>query len=211
MPVTNDRPAQVVTHTDRAEKVAKRQLTHTLNVLQLNVCGIRPKQPEVLKLLHERDVDVALFQETLLKGKPFHLTGYSLYHCKCGVKCRGIATAVRDDLAIEVLETKCLNNTDTITIKVHKCDKSYVITNVYNRPRNPITLPIGTETIFDRRIIAGDFNAQSSDLGYADRNPSGRYIEEVALNTNLIRLQSAESPLLYCIRDIAPNPDQTYL
>ena len=74
--VTNDRPCpsgQSVT--GRPCMGVKGHPEQALVVLQLNVCGIRQKAHEVTKLLHKRNADVALFQETLLKGKLFHVNG----------------------------------------------------------------------------------------------------------------------------------------
>lgn len=62
------------------------------------------------------------------------------------------------------------------------------ITNVYNSPRNPITLPNGEDVSFVRRIIA-----QSPEWGYTEKNASCHYIEDVCIRTNLIRLQNADS------------------
>ena len=81
------------------------QAKRTLNILQLNVQGIRNKQLELAKLLHDHDVHIALLQETLLtEDNQYTISGYMTTRCICK-KCRGIATLLRNDVQAEVINT----------------------------------------------------------------------------------------------------------
>ena len=90
------------------EKFAK---ADQLNILQLNISGFTTKSFELMKMLNEEKIHVALIEETIL---PSHLknpgkdtshrlavAGYTPYQCKCK-KCQGILTLIRNDMQAEV-------------------------------------------------------------------------------------------------------------
>ena len=81
------------------------QAKRTLNILQLNIQGIRNKQLELAKLLRDHGVHIALMQDTLLtEDNQYTTSGYmtTIWICK---KCRGIATLIRNDVQAEVINT----------------------------------------------------------------------------------------------------------
>ncbi len=60
------------------------QAKRTLNIIQLNVLGIRNKQLELAKLLHDQDVHIALLQETLLtEDNQYTISGCMTTRCIC--------------------------------------------------------------------------------------------------------------------------------
>ena len=80
------------------EKFAK---ADQLNILQVNISGFTTKSFELIKMLNEENIHVALIEETIL---PTHLknpgkdtsqrlavSGYTPYQCKCK-KCQGFNT-----------------------------------------------------------------------------------------------------------------------
>ena len=116
------------------------QAKRTLNILQLNVQGIRNKQLELAKLLHDHGVHRALLQETILtEDNQYTISGYMMTtRCICK-KYRGVATLIRNDVQAEVInttrETDEEKHTDTQCIHVWPdSGKKYIIHNIYNPP-----------------------------------------------------------------------------
>ena len=82
----------------------------TFKILQLNIAGFTTKSVELMKVLSDEHVDVALIEETILpnelkdnggRGRTLTTTGYTSYQCKCA-KCQGILTLIRTELNAEV-------------------------------------------------------------------------------------------------------------
>ena len=68
-----------------------------LKILQINITGLQHKEIELKKMLSDKNISIALIQETILpKGKPFTITGYTVYKCNCSIKCQGIMTLIRN-------------------------------------------------------------------------------------------------------------------
>ena len=69
----------------------------TLNILQANICGISNKKTELAQLFYERDIHIALLQETLHHNTDPYISGYTHYPCMCRNNCRGVITYLRND------------------------------------------------------------------------------------------------------------------
>ena len=100
-----------------------------LNILQINISGFTTKSVELMKLLNDENIHVALIEETILpndlknpgvKDKSHRLstTGYTPYPCKCS-KCQGILTLIRNDIQAEV-DYKPAGDVDHQVINVWK-------------------------------------------------------------------------------------------
>ena len=182
----------------------------TLNILQLNISGIQTKRVELAKLLSDQKIHIVLIQETILpKNTPFHLTGYTMEHCKCN-RCQGIATLVRNDITAEVSHKETNDETDMQEVKVQFNGMKHTIFNVYCPPRNTLELNL-TDTDHKSTIIAGDLNGHSPLWGYKDTDATGQAIEELVRSTNLILLQSDKTPptLLHRASGATSRPDLT--
>ena len=89
-------PVQASAGCDKYTKMA------TLNILQANMSELQNKTTELSKVLHDRDIHVALLQETTLPLREISTpTGYTTYPCKCE-NCRGIMTLIRADIQATV-------------------------------------------------------------------------------------------------------------
>ena len=76
--------------------------TDKLIILQVNIAGLRNKSDELLSLLKENGVQIALLKEAILPTNIVIATlGYSQYKCDC-IKCQGIRTLIRLDTQAEV-------------------------------------------------------------------------------------------------------------
>ena len=185
--------------------------TQTLNVLQLNISSIQNKKMELAKMLSDSRIHVALLQETQLpKRIEFHLTGYTMYHCKC-TKCQGIATLIRNDITAEVSHPETDDETDMQEVKVQQSNgTTYTIYNVYCPPRNTLQLNFPNAD-YKNTIFAGDFNGHSPLWGYSDTDTTGTVLEELLRSSNLISLQNDKTPptLLHRASGTLSRPDLT--
>ena len=192
-----------------------------LNILQINISGFTTKSVELMKLLNDENIHVALIEETILpndlknpgvKDKSHRLstTGYTPYPCKCS-KCQGILTLIRNDIQAEV-DYKPAGDVDHQVINVWKGNTKYLINHVYCPPASTSELPF-LDTKYRRCIIAGDFNAHMPLLGYEDWNSRGHEIERLCLSSNLILQQSTDSEptLLHKRHNTTSRPDLTFI
>ena len=146
-----------------------------LNILQINIAGLQNKSDELLKLLKENDVQIALIQETILPmKKEISTPGYSQFRCDCQ-KCQGIMTLIRLDTQAEVVKHPA-GDMDLQKITVWLDKLKFTIYNVY-WPNDSFTEFPLKETTFKRTIIARDFNAHTPSLGYPCYNSRGREVE----------------------------------
>ena len=200
-------PRKVPSHSGPCDKSAR--MTQ-LNILQLNIEGLQHKVTELMKMLDDYNIHVALLQETLLPKHNINTPGYTPTKCEC-TNCRGIMTLVRNDVQAEV------KNTPIEDIDVQKIDawldkKKYTIYNFYCPPKSTSDIPL-EETIYKKSIIAGDFNAHMPSLGYNYYNKRGKDLEEICNSTNLILEQDMESQptLLHKAHGTTSRPDLTFV
>ena len=177
-----------------AEEKKKKSSRSSINILQWNAEGLGPsKALELRKFLKDKKIHVALIQETKLKSKlPPSFPGYEPYKCNCTNTCQGILTLIKTDIQAEVSKVKTNDANDIHHIKIWHNGQKYTLYNVYSPPTTTFDAQL-QEINFKRTILAGDTNGHSPTWGYEDRNPSGRYVEELTNTTNLVLLQDKNS------------------
>ena len=62
---------------DKRSTNVKTRHKSQLNILQLNICGLKNKKLELSKLMNEYQIHIALLQETLHKKIDTHIAGYT--------------------------------------------------------------------------------------------------------------------------------------
>ena len=197
------------------EKYAKEEL----NILQLNINGLQNKKIELVKLLQDKEVHIALLQETILpKKKKTEITipGYSKEPCTCkktlGTNCQGIMTLIRNDITGK---TENLTNNDIdwqkTTIRT-KSRTKFTIHNMYCPPGTNSGLPLINEAK-TKTIIAGDFNAHLPELGYERYNKMGREVEALNIENHIHLLQNEQSQptCLHRRHGTTSRPDLTFV
>ena len=186
-----------------------------LNILQLNLdTGISKKKIELAHLLSERDIHVALIQESDHQSTDPHITNYT--HTACAHErrdCQGIITYIRNDVTgtVEPIETDRPADVHKVTIW-HDGSK-YTLFNIYNPPWNDLNFKSIPAQIFQKTIVAGDFNGHSPRWGYEDLNKTGMAVIELCDSSNLTLLQNEESTptLLFKVNKKGYRPDLTML
>ena len=195
------------TKTDAETKLKSKPTT--LNILTANVEGLRTKKTELKKLFHDKNVHIALLQETQHKSCDTTITGYTAYPCQCD-KCRGVITYIRNDVQGDVTPCTADQPNDIQLATVWFGERKLKVHNVYSSPKETFTFS-AQDTIFKNTVLAGDFNGHSPLWGYADTNASGTNIENLCQSTNLICLQDENSPptLLHKVHGTQHRPDLT--
>ena len=183
---------------------------NTLNLMQLNICGLRNKKIELLKVLNEKNIHIALLQETLHKNSDLNLTGYTSYACTC-TGCRGVITYIRNDVQGDVRHIPMALPTDMQKATVWHNGRKYTIYNVYSPPQTTCNFSALQESHFQKTLLTGDFNGHSPSWGYNDYNPSGKEIEELCETSNLSVLQNLNTTptLLHRAHMTLSRPDLT--
>ena len=182
----------------------------SLNILQINTCGISNKKTELSKALNDNNVHVLLAQETLHHNTNPRLPNYTHYCCDCP-NCRGVVTYIRNDVPGDVTNIDTPQPTDIQTASIWFFDTEYKIHNIYNPPQNELDTTYFFQLRTQNVIIAGDFNGHSPQWGYQNYNRTGKQIEELCESTNLSVLQDASSTptLLHRVHNTLSRPDLT--
>ena len=126
-------------HQGRWSKKNKRKANTQadLNILQLNISGIRNKKIELAKLINSRKFHIALIQESQHSDSDVHLTGYTTYTCECE-NCRDITTFIRNDLTAECenLAQNDSNDIQKTTMWYKKIHNLQYLQPTYNNMQN---------------------------------------------------------------------------
>ena len=150
--IKRQRTTRETTNRKKMQRGKKRENKQTtLNILQWNADGIRTKKTELMKTLHDKDIDLALIRETKLsKETNFDVNGYRVIRQDretwmrgCRVEENktpggGILILVKDGLPH--IERKPHsrhpddNTTEIQTVEVDKGRKKLRVTNVYIPP-----------------------------------------------------------------------------
>ena len=178
------------------------------NILQANVCCLDKKKTQLAKMMADKNIHIALFQETLHSSCNIHITGYTPYPCSCQ-GCRGMITYVRNDIQGDV-ENLNWNPTDAQKATLWYGNNKLTIFNMYCPPSSTLNF-LDQSTNFKKTVFSGDFNGHSPRWGYGDLDNTGRKIEEICESTNLILLQDAQSQktLLHRRHGTLHRPDLT--
>ena len=179
------------------------------NILQANVCGLYKKKVQLEKIMNDKNVHVAVLQETLHSSCDIHITGYTAYPCSCQ-GCRGIITYIKNTVKGEV-EILDWNPTDAHKVTMwYGGNNKITVYNVYCPPSTTLNFQEQSPS-FKKTVIAGDLNGHSPLWGYTDRDNTGKKIEELCQSTNLILLQNENSAptLLHRRHGTLHRPDLT--
>ena len=185
-----------------------------LNILQINIDGISNKKIILAHLFSQKDIHVALVQETQHQNTDPHISNYTYTSCDHDrPNCRGIITYIRNDINATVEKIETDRPTDFHKISIWHCESKYTIFNIYNPPWNNCSFTPLADTVYAKTIVAGDFNGHSPLWGYNDHNKTGTVIEELCQSTNLTLLQDENSPptLLHRVTKKTFRPDLTMI
>ena len=182
------------------------QHQNRLNILQININGIRRKHTELEEYATQHKIDIILIQESKLTPSQKTPTIQSFTPIRTDRRQGaggGLITYVKQDITF----TQCNNppnlNTGNIelqTIKIHLSqNKSLHICNIYIPPRDPnnpnhptedtdITNTITYLTSLPNSIIAGDINAHSDTWHSPISDHRGSLIENILQNSDHIIL-----------------------
>ena len=97
--------------------------------------GISKKKIELAHILSEKNIHVALIQESLHHNEDPHITNYT--HTTCGHakdNCRGIVTYIRNDIIVVVENLVTDKPSDQQKITIWFLGSKYTIFNIYNPP-----------------------------------------------------------------------------
>ena len=179
-----------------------------LRIIQWNANKqLRGSTTELGRLLHAEKVHVAIIQETGYER--IRIRGYESFRCGClevggrqltpTQACAGLCVLVAETgILARVEPAEFVELTHHQWVRVCWGGMNIALKNIYNNPLRKLDLGVGATRVFSQTIIAGDFNARSGRLGYVKTNGSGKKLDSVLDDTNLIMLQSANSAPTLC-------------
>ena len=198
----------------KRERNAAQNQTVSLNIVQFNICGLASKKDELKKFLYDHQIHIALLQETQhVQETDTNITGYTQYLCDCK-DCQGVISYIRNDVTGKVTNISTTQPTILQKVEVWHAGSKFDVYNIYNPPRNQMDLtPHFGKTLYQKTILAGDFNGHSELWGYKDQNPTGKFIETFCNLTNLICIQDKETPptLFHRVHKTLSRPDLTLI
>ena len=159
------------------------QSTTNLNILQVNVRGIRKKRGELKNFLERNKIHVALIQETMLgPSSTFDITNYDIHRTDGKNFKHGSAILIKSSIKHELItrhqssQVNPKGTQETLIIKIAMPSKTPIfICSVYNSPCNKINTEILTQAFNekDKVYLAGDFNSKSIEFGNRINNQNG--------------------------------------
>ena len=197
----------------REQQLRRKKKNISLNILQANICGgLHIKKVELAKLFKKEKIHVAMLQEARHKNVNYDITGYTSYPCECK-ECLGIITYIRNDITGDVSPVTIAHPTDVQKVTVWHEERPYELYNVYNSPKYECKLPNLQDSIYQKTILAGDFNGHSPLWGYSDYNSTGKFVEKLCGATNFYVHQTpeTEATLLHRAHLTLHRPDLTIL
>ena len=200
-------------HQHKEQEWKRKKLNQSINIFQANICGgLHIKKVELAKLFKKEKIHVAMLQEARHRNVNYDITGYTSYPCDCK-DCLGIITYIRNDVTGDVSPIPIAHPTDVQKVTIWYAERKYELYNVYNSPKYDCKLPNLQDSIYNKTIIAGDFNGHSPLWGYANYNNTGKFVEELCGATNLFVHQTPETKetLLHRAHLTLHRPDLTIL
>ena len=167
-----------------------------VSILYWNAASLSVRRAELVHSLASmaRKPDAICIQETWLSAaRSFSIEGYSCerHDRSTGESRGGVATFIRNGVSYSVVGRT--DEPESITISVMTVAGDLTIVNVYHPPGKPVDKDTFPHLFsFQRSIVIGDFNAQSTLFGASRTDQRGQLLEEamethsfVALNTGV--------------------------
>ena len=160
-------PRQAVGHQAASAKSDTGNTTNTLHIFQANINGLSDKKTELAHYLDQKDVHIALLQETMLgQNSDPHISGYTPYPCKCPNACQGVITYIRNDVQGKVENITNCQPTDIQKATIWFSGCKYTVYNIYSPSNSKCSFSFLTDSTYTKTVLAGDFNGHSPQWGY---------------------------------------------
>lgn len=182
-----------------------------LKVAAWNSNGLQQRAPETKAFLYKNNIDVLLVSETHFTPKSYiKIPYYTIYDTKhpLGKAHGGTAVTIKNDIKHHLHSQTNQEHIQATTVTIQTNDNYFQISAVYVPPRHKMTPKIWEEyfqTLGDKFIAAGDFNAKHTLWGSRINTPRGRTLEQYIRNSNL-NVLSAGKPT-YWPTDLNKLPD----
>ena len=206
------------TSIDGISKQMKSSEKKCLRLLQWNADGIKTKVGELEMRLKERDIDLAMIQESKLeKGQRTpHIKGYiAIREDRQGTRGGGLLNYVRDSLVYEIVDRRTKTATESLTIRIRMTRKKWITaTNVYCPPKNStghtIQLDLNSIPVSPSSIICGDINAHSPVWDESQpEDARGEDVVEWACHKSLDILNDGSATRINKATEAGSSPDVT--
>ena len=173
----------------KTQKEAKEEIG-SLNILQLNINGLRNKTSELGCILRENNIKIAAIQETKLKpgSADSQIEGFSLFRADRTQNGGGVAIYIAKELKFSTISTNSNSQTELLVVDIHTGRSCLRIINYYLPPNADAPFEHVIECIHDKSaMIMGDANCHSKLWHSAlNSDAKGQLVEELISQSNLV-------------------------
>ena len=174
--------------------------SHSLLILNWNANGLAKHKDELLAILQNNRIDIALISEThFTNSTHFYLPGFKVFKTNHpdSTAHAGATIIVKSSLLFYPLPQFQTDHIHSSGIQITLNNIPLNIFAVYSLPRHTITLNQFNDfflTLLDHKfIIGGDLNAKHIQWGCRVNNPRGNLLELATQNCN-VKVYSPLSP-----------------
>lgn len=186
--------------------------SHSLLILSWNANGLANHKDELLAILQNNRIDIALISEShFTDSTRFHLPGFQVFKTNhpAGTAHAGAAIIVKSSLLCYPLPQFQTDHIQATGKQITLNNTPLNIFAVYSPPRHTITLNQFNDfflTLGHKFIIGGDLNAKNIQWGCRVNNPRGNLLEFTTQNHNY-KVHSPPSPTYW---PTSPRKGQTF-
>lgn len=176
-------------------------MTELLKIVTWNANGLCNHTRELKTFLHPKsknNVDVMLISETHFTDKSyFKIPNYKVYSTEhpSGKARGGSAVIIREKIIHHELQSYTEEHIQATSVQIEDLVAPFCLTALYSPPKHMITKPM-YESFFNslgnRFIVGGDFNAKHHDWGSRIISPKGRELYRAIEDLNLRHMSGGE-------------------
>jgi hypothetical protein len=172
-----------------------------INVLSINIRGLRSKVDELSLFLEEENIDICAIQETKLKNNlEFNFKSYIAYylHHFSETSRGGTTLLIKKHIKHKIISKNYVGNSEFFTIKIFGSPKDMLIHSVYQHPTELIDTNKYKSLISNNlfNLIIGDLNATHNLIKGKRINHNGKLLFELLLDSDLMCLNN-DTPTFY--------------
>jgi len=183
----------------------------SLLILLVNANGLKNHAIELLNILYNNRIDIALITEThFTKYSTIHIAGYKLLKTNHpdGTAHGGVAILIKSTVLFEPLPNFYLDHLQSSAVIVKLNNIPITIAAIYSPPKHKITVHHYANyfnSVGNNFIIGGDFNAKHHSWDCRANNPRGSVLHNFVSQKNF-KVLAPPGPT-YWPTSVHKNPD----
>jgi len=177
-----------------------------LKILLWNANGLKQNETELLHLLLENQIGIALITETHCKpASKLYFPGFKIYRADHpdGTAHAGSAVIISSKIKHHLISCKQLPSFQSVTIQLTLNHIPIKVSSAYFPPSPPITsqqLELFLQSLGQYFLVGGDFNSKHFQWGCISENQRGKMLHSI-INKNSINFISPKGPTYWPLHE----------